>query len=105
MFRRQHGVDGNRARGDRSRRRSACPGDAKTCTGRDVLQLDFALSVTRCQAGHAPDRVPGATGNATGISDPLDAGSNVYAVAHQIIALHNDVMTWMPMRSGSSRLR
>ena len=30
-------------------------------------------------------------GNATGISDRFDAGSNVYAVAHQIIALHNDV--------------
>ena len=30
-------------------------------------------------------------GNATGTSDRFDAGSNVYAVAHQIIALHNDV--------------
>jgi hypothetical protein len=29
--------------------------------------------------------------NATGISDRFDAGSNAYAVAHQIIALHNDV--------------
>ena len=59
---------------------------------RDVLQLDLALilegdiePVTHLIVDLSRQ------GNATGISDRFDAGSNVYAVAHQIIALHNDV--------------
>ena len=58
----------------------------------DVLQLDFPLVhesnielVTHLIVDLPRDR------NTTGISDALDAGSNVHAVAHQIIALHNDV--------------
>ena len=59
---------------------------------RDVLQLDFPL-VQESNIEPITHLIVDLSrqGNATGISDRFDAGSNVYAVAHQIIALHNDV--------------
>ena len=58
----------------------------------DVLQLDFPL-VQESNIEPITHLIVDLSrqGNATGISDRFDAGSNVYAVAHQIIALHNDV--------------
>ena len=71
----------------------SCPGEREDVhRPRDVLQLDFALVDERDVEPITHLIVDLARqGNATGISDRFDAGSNVYAVAHQIIALHNDV--------------